>query len=122
MQEHFDVDGNPTGHTVVTRASLWNDSARARAIKLIEHEDSIDGFTRLPVQEAFTEQPFVVDHSVNYAEIQIARHKKTVKAEAAEAAKKAGGKLADDWDTGFHYHVRPATAAEIAEAEAQRAH
>lgn len=43
MHEHFDADGNPTGTTVVTRESMWDDESRGRALRLHEYERSICG-------------------------------------------------------------------------------
>lgn len=74
MHEHFDIDGQPCiaayAHTtVVTREPEWDEATRGRALRLAEHERSIDKFTGLPLVDAYADQPFLV-HSdvVNYAQ------------------------------------------------------
>lgn len=55
-------------HTVVTREAEWDDSSRARAMRLDEYERSIDRETGLPVSEAFSNRGFIVRSDiVNYA-------------------------------------------------------
>jgi hypothetical protein len=39
--EHFDSDGTLTGYTVVTREPEWNDTARAFALALAEHDRGV---------------------------------------------------------------------------------
>lgn len=114
MHEHFDVDGDPTGTTVVTRASLWTAHARAQARALVEYEDSIDARTGLPAAEAYKDQQFVVTDVTNFAERSIEQRKRADQADA----KKDG--QADGWDDGVKYHVRPATPDEIQEAQAEQ--
>ncbi len=41
VHEHFDVEGNLTGTTVVTRESAWDDVSRGRALALAEYEASL---------------------------------------------------------------------------------
>ena len=36
--EHFDTEGNPTGVTIVTRESEWDDEARMQAFEAWEYE------------------------------------------------------------------------------------
>lgn len=111
MHEHFNTVGNYTGHTVVHRESVWDDSARARAIASVEYEESIDPATRLPAHEAYTEQKFVVSDVTNYAELSKERQRR-----ADEAAAKEKG-LPEGWNDGRRYVVCPATAEELQQAE-----
>lgn len=69
-------------HTIVTREPEWDDSSRARAMKLDAYERSIDKETGLPVSEAYSDRPFIV-HSdiVNYAARAIDRTKREDEAE-----------------------------------------
>ena len=68
VHEHFDADGIFTGRTVVIRGSLWDDASRGAAMRLFEHDRSIDPETGLPQDVAYTDRPFIV-HSdiVNFA-------------------------------------------------------
>lgn len=83
----------------MTREPEWNDSARARALRLDEYDQSIDSDTGLPREEAYKDQPFVV-HSdvVNHARAAIDR----VRADDAEKHK-------DDprWMDGRRYYAEP---------------
>lgn len=110
VHEHHDSDGKCTGHTIVTRESVWDDSARARAIALVEHEEAIDQRTLLPVDVAYDpDAKFVVTDVINRAEQAIETRKRMDQAQAKK------DRLADGWDDGLRYVVRPATAEEIAE-------
>lgn len=70
MHEHFDAAGNKTGHTVVTRESLWDDSSRARAMRLHDYERSICTCgCGLPYAVSHNPKtPLVVDSQVCYAQ------------------------------------------------------
>jgi hypothetical protein len=65
-----DPEGEPvyTGYVVVTRESEWSETTRARAVALVEHEESIDGATGLPKDEAYRKQGFMVHRVTNYAD------------------------------------------------------
>ena len=108
MHEHFDAEGNLTGTTVVTRESLWDDASRARAMRLYEHDRSIDSETGLTKDEAFSERPFIVHKDViNYAAKAIAKER----AKDGETHKDEPG-----WMDGRRYVVQLATPEQIAAA------
>lgn len=76
----------------------------------VEHEQSIDQGTGLPVAEAYKEQQFVVEDVTNWAEKSIDQRRRTDEADAKKQ------KLDDGWDAGRRYVVRPATPEELEEA------
>lgn len=39
--DHFDADGNPTGYTIVSRESEWDDAQRERMQALVEYERGV---------------------------------------------------------------------------------
>lgn len=41
MHEHFDAAGEKTGHTIITRESMWDDESRSRALRLAEFEAGV---------------------------------------------------------------------------------
>lgn len=41
VHEHYDADGVYTGHTVITRESMWDDESRGRALRLAEHRKTL---------------------------------------------------------------------------------
>ena len=103
MHQHYNADGDYTGHTVVTRESLWDESARGRALRLQEHEDAPVSSTGLPMAEAHKEQPFKVDKFVDYAHRAVERVKR---ADRADAEKKYGkDKVPEGLFDGHHYYA-----------------
>lgn len=108
VHEHFDVDGNLTGTTVVTRESLWDDASRGLAMRLYEHDNSIDHDTGLAKDVAYARRGFVVHNDViNYARKAI----ETQRAKDAEEHKDEPG-----WMDGRRYIAQPATPEQIAAA------
>lgn len=100
MHEHFDVDGNPTGTTVITRETEWDDDTRARVLEATAYEDMLCRCgCGLPIDQAHVKQPFLVHDSICYA----SRALETKRRADAEAAKKAG--KPDGWDDGLMYFV-----------------
>jgi hypothetical protein len=92
--------GIQTGYTVVTRESVWDESARARAIALQEHEESVNRFN-VPLSEAYKAQPFRVEKVVDYSERAVAAAERAARA-AAERAN--GGTVPDDYGDGVHHY------------------
>ena len=112
MHEHYDVENNLTGTTVVTRESLWDDASRARAFRLFEYDKSIDSETGLPIEDAYRDQPFLVEHrTVNYAARAIARKR----AEHAEDHKDD-----DHWFEGRRYFAQVPTEEQMADFAAKQ--
>ena len=103
VHEHYDTDGNPTGHTVITRESPWDADARARAMRLAEYERSMCACgCGLPIKIAYDKkQAFMVDHST----CQAGRALDRVRREQAADAEKS--KLPAGWADGRHYYVTP---------------
>lgn len=103
VHEHFDADGNPTGHTVVTRESPWDDTSRDRALALHAYEtDMCKCGCGRPASESYgTTQSYKV-HSffcaAGRAIEQIRRRDK----EQAEREKRPEG-----WNDGIHYYAEP---------------
>lgn len=112
MHEHFNAVGNQTGHSVIYRESPWDDASRDRAMEFVRHERSLDSRTGLPLHEAQKDQKFVVTDVTNYATKAIDRRRRQDEAKAKKDKD-------EHWDDGLTYHVRPATAAELTEAENQ---
>lgn len=106
MHEHFDQAGEKTGHTVVTRESMWSESARGRVLALVQHEDSICKCgCGLPMQEAHRLQAFKVSHFRCYAQRAIEGEKKAHRAREEAEAKKNRLELPEDWGVGLHYYA-----------------
>lgn len=97
-----DGDGVLTGYVVVTRESEWDDNTRARALALIEYEDSLCRCgCGLPRREAHRKQPFMVHTYTCYAQ-KAAESKRRADHDAAKDTKEPG------WDDGLHYVAVPA--------------
>lgn len=106
VHEHYDTDGNLTGRTVVTRESLWSESARERALELQRHEDSICRCgCGLPMPEAHKQQPFKVDHYFCWAGRSIEQAKRLHRNAAEKEAREKGQKLSEHWGEGLHYYA-----------------
>lgn len=100
------------------RESLWDDSTRARAMRLQEHKVSIDSTTGLPVGEAYKPQKFVVSSTVNHAALALEMHKDNERREAEREAKRANEDFDTvRWERVRSYSIRPATAKELEEDE-----
>ena len=103
VHEHYDADGNPTGTTVITRESPWDESSRERALALHLYETGLCkcGCQR-PAAEAYDpKQVYLVDHFTCVA----GRAIEIAKKRDAEKAKRE--KLPDDWNLGRHYYAEP---------------
>ncbi len=111
LHEHFDAEGKKTGHTVVTRESMWDEDARGRALRLQEFEDStVNG---MPVAEAHKEQPFKVDKVVDYAARAIEALRRH---DRLEAERKFGkDKIPDGHFDGWHYYAELPDPSELRE-------
>lgn len=102
VHQHFDAEDNLTGTTIVTRESLWDDASRGLAMRLHEHDKSIDPETGLTQDVAYAKRGFVVHNDViNYAAKAIAK----VRAEDAEKHKDDDG-----WMDGRRYIAQPVEA------------
>jgi hypothetical protein len=103
VHEHFDADGNATGHTVITRESEWDDQSRGRALRLAEYEDSICACgCGQPIEVAYDKtRAFVVDEFT----CQAGRALDKVRREKREDAEKR--KAPAGWDDGLHMIARP---------------
>lgn len=101
MHEHFDADWNPTGYTVVTRESAWDDATRRRAEAYALYLRGICPCgCGQPVEKAWDpEQVWSVDHYTCYA----ARARARVDRDAAKRHEKAP----EGWDDGRHSYVIP---------------
>lgn len=100
VHEHFDAAGASTGRTVVYRESLWDDSARDRAIALTMYEDGVCSCCGLPVDKAYDpKQVFRVDKTVCYARRAI---------DSVERPEREKHKDSPEgWDAGHHYYAEP---------------
>lgn len=104
IHEHYDAEGNPTGTTVITRESAWDDASRERAIALREHEAATCncGCGR-PIREAYDpKQAYTVRHFT----CQAARAMDVVRRKDDEEAKRL--QKPEGWNAGRHYYVEPA--------------
>jgi hypothetical protein len=90
-----DAEAVLTGYVVVTRESEWDENSRARALGLVDYEESLDRVSGLPRAEAYRKQPFMVHTVTNYAE-------KAVQAQKRKD-REAHKKDADGWDDGLNY-------------------
>jgi hypothetical protein len=105
VHEHF-VDGVKTGETIVTRESLWDDSARGRALALIAHEDSLCKCgCGLPVVDGHKKQLFKVHEVRCWAGRAVKVHEAAVRAEAEREAKQAKQDLDPTWNAGTYYYA-----------------
>ncbi len=102
VHEHYDVDGNKTGQTVIQRESAWDDESRARALALAEYERGRCGCgCGLSARESHRKQPFVVNEGTCEAGRVLAQHRRAV----AKAATKEN--RPDGWDDGTYYYITP---------------
>jgi hypothetical protein len=100
VHEFYNAAGIKTGHAVVTRESMWDEMSRARALRLQEHEDSVNRFG-LSRAEAHKAQPFKVEKSTDYSERAVAAAER---ADRVKAEKANNGKLPDGYGDGVHYY------------------
>lgn len=101
VHEHFDPDGVLTGRTVVTRESEWDDETRDRVLALAAYEDMLCACgCGLPIGEAHTKQPFIVDTVTCHAGRALERKRRDDQKKAEE------DELPDGWNDGVHYFVR----------------
>lgn len=101
MHEHFDVDGTPTGTTVITREAEWSDLDRRRASELSEYEASLCPCgCGQPISEAGDPQrAFQVDQFVCRARRALDRIERDAK-QKAETTKQP-----DDWADGLQFFI-----------------
>lgn len=109
MHEHFDADGNRTGHTVITRESAWDDESRGRAMRLDEYER---GMCRcgcgLPRRVAHDpEQTFKVERVKCQASRALAQVRRQDLAAAQDQRRDEG------WSDGLSYYAIPIEAEEV---------
>lgn len=100
MHRHFDMNDVQTGYTIVTRESLWDDSARARATRLQEYEESVNRFG-IPLVEAYKAQPFKVEQFTDYSERAVLA---ITRADRAKAERENGGTVPEGYGDGVNYH------------------
>lgn len=107
VHEHFTVDpdnpdgpGIPTGYTIVTRESPWDDDTRARAIALTEREDSICkcGCGR-PIAETLQKDQAYRVHVVRCAAGRAI--------DQVRRLDRDKHKNDPSWDDGLHYRAEP---------------
>lgn len=101
VHEHFDVDGNLTGRTVVTREPLWDDSDRGRALALGEYEASLCpcGCGQPLDEAADPKRAFSVESFRCQARRALEKIRRADR-ETAERVKKPDG-----WDDGLTYYI-----------------
>jgi hypothetical protein len=85
----------------VTREVEWDESMRARAMRLQERKDSTNKFG-IPLAEAYKEQPFDVQKMTDWSERAVTVHDA---AERKKAESKNGGTLPDNYGAGVHYYA-----------------
>lgn len=101
VHEHFDTEGNPTGTTVITRESEWDDSTRNRVLELDAYEAlKCPCGCGLLITESQKEQPFLVDSVMCHASRAMAEKRRRDEAEAKSKNKP------EDWNDGLMYFVR----------------
>lgn len=102
MHEHFNAAGKKTGHTIITRESMWDDESRGRALRLAEYEDSLCTCgCNQPMRIAHDKKRlFRVEEFKCAAGRALTIHKRN-EAEKHKKDKKPG------WDDGLHYLVVP---------------
>jgi hypothetical protein len=106
VHEHYNAVGIKTGETIVTRESLWDDSARGRALALIAHEDSLCKCgCGLPVVDGHKKQLFKVHEVRCWAGRAIKVHEAAVRADAEREAKQAKQDLDPTWNAGTYYYA-----------------
>lgn len=102
VHQHFDANGEPTGHTVVTRESAWNDETRGRALRLAEWKalSQCPCGSGLPAAECTKDQAFVVDKQNHFG---LKALHKVINQEREQAKRE---NRPEGWDTGFRYYVK----------------
>lgn len=112
MHEHFDVEGNLTGRTVVTRESMWDDESRGRALRLMEYEAGLCPCgCGLRADVVNSPNPMRVEKFTCYASRALAAKKRADQDEHEKdpkvPARDSAGNPVARWDDGLNYYVVP---------------
>jgi hypothetical protein len=109
IHQHYDAEGNYTGHTVITRESPWDDETRDRALRLHQYESNLCGCgCGQPVVETYgKQQVYKVDKFTCLAGRALAMAKREDDKEAEREKRPEG------WKDGLHYYVEPIDRQEV---------
>lgn len=104
VHEHYDAKGAYTGHTVITRESLWDDESRGRAMRLAEYEAGLCRHCGQPEHTAHKPgQPITVDSYICHPTRAVEIQRRADEAAHKDERPKDGGR----WNDGRHYYAVP---------------
>ena len=106
VHEHFDAAGKKTGHTIITRESMWDDESRGRALRLAEFEAGMCPCgCGLPMAVAHdAKRPMRVETFVCQARRAMAAVERKAREKNKDAKPDRNGVL---WDDGLNYYAVP---------------